>query len=140
MPGVLAFSVFGVVSMTLDPSQSHEALRPGRPAPPPVPPVEDAQRTASFAGTDATRTYQPGPDALPPDEARWPVVPGYSVEALLGRGGMGSSTRAPMRANLVSRKFVSMKRETRVWQEGVRCWLSVSRPTISLWDKAIAPG
>src|SRR5262245_29434227 len=52
------------------------------------------QSTATPAGPEAlstdldtTRIYQPAPHPRPPDTL--PSVPGYEIESVLGRGGMG---------------------------------------------------
>src|SRR5262249_17422610 len=61
-----------------------------------APPDPEAAGTPSFPAGQATATYQPNTaaewrdgSALPPAEPPPASVPGYAIESVLGRGGMG---------------------------------------------------
>src|SRR2546421_9102871 len=61
-----------------------------------APPDREGGTTPSYLAGQATATFQPNPDAesrdgpaTAPSEPPLPSIPGYAIEAVLGRGGMG---------------------------------------------------
>jgi WD40 repeat protein/serine/threonine protein kinase len=59
-------------------------------------PIDDPDRTVagdlsapSDANADPVPTLPKAADDAPPPQAEWPVVPGYQILSVLGRGGMG---------------------------------------------------
>src|SRR5262245_16242707 len=78
-------------SRTIDHAQSPESE-----APPEAPQDPEGGVTPSFRDGQATVTFQPKQDATspdgspaPPSDPPPPSIPGYKIEAVLGRGGMG---------------------------------------------------